>query len=65
MSISTIDNTALVYTVDEMADLLCIGRNAAYNLAVSDGFPAKRIGKKIIRIDKAALLEWLKDKSKK
>ncbi len=55
----------LVYTVEEMAELLCIGRNAAYNLAVSEGFPARRIGKKIIRIDKEALHEWLKDNSKK
>lgn len=54
----------LVYTVEEMAELLSIGRNAAYNLAVSEGFPARRIGKKIIRIDKEALHEWLKGNSK-
>lgn len=63
MNTSNIEDR-LVYTVEEMAELLSIGRNAAYSLAVSEGFPSRRIGKKIIRIDKEALLEWLKSNSK-
>lgn len=54
----------IVYTVEEMAHLLNIGRNSAYELAVSKDFPSKRIGKKIIRIEREALYAWMRNTSK-
>lgn len=41
----------------ELARCLGISKNAGYALAKSDGFPSKRIGKKII-INKQAFLNW-------
>lgn len=50
-------------TVTELSQRLGIGRNAAYALAVSDGFfPAFRIGRRLI-ISEAALAKWLEQKT--
>lgn len=54
------DNNKTFITVEEMAQLLRIGRNAAYNLVLCEGFPSYRFGRKNIRIFKEALLEWIK-----
>ena len=48
----------LVMTVPEMAEILQIGRNAAYELVKSGAIRSIRIGK-TIRIPKAALEEFL------
>ena len=48
----------LTCSVKEMAGMLGIGMNAAYTLANSDGFPAIRIGKKLI-ISVDGLREWV------
>lgn len=52
----------LVLTVPEMAEILHIGRNAAYDLVKSGAIRSLRIGRNI-RIPQAALLEYL-DNSK-
>lgn len=49
----------LTYTVDEMAQVLSIGRNQAYNLCHEQGFPSIRIGKRFV-IPVESLREWLK-----
>ncbi|MDL2248671.1 helix-turn-helix domain-containing protein [Tyzzerella sp. OttesenSCG-928-J15] len=49
-----------VYTVNEMAKVLKIGRSKAYELASVYGFPTKRVGKRIL-IPKDGLDEWLRD----
>ena len=46
-----------VYTVQEIQDILGIGRNAAYRLVSSGVFKAVRIGSSI-RISKASFEEW-------
>lgn len=47
-----------IYTVDEIQDILGIGRNSAYNLVKSGVFYSVRIGGNI-RISKKSFDEWL------
>ena len=47
-----------IYTVDEIQDILGIGRNAAYNLVKSGVFHSVRIGGNI-RISKKSFDRWL------
>lgn len=51
-----------VFDVEELADKLTIGRDAAYELVKQKGFPSIRIGKRII-IPEAALDKWLLEES--
>lgn len=46
------------YTVDEIADMLGIGRTAAYKLVHADHFKSVHVGS-AIRISKASFDEWL------
>ncbi len=46
------------YTVDEIQDILSIGKNAAYRLANSGQFKTVRVGS-AIRISKKSFDEWL------
>jgi len=48
----------LAYSVHELAELLSIGRNAAYELIKTEGFPAIPIGRRVI-IPAAPLEAWL------
>jgi len=50
--------TKLAYSVLELAELLSIGRAAAYELTKTDGFPAIPIGRRIV-IPVAPLEMWL------
>jgi excisionase family DNA binding protein len=52
-----------VLTVDDIKNYLRIGRNAAYSLVMSEGFPVIRIGK-TIRIHRDAFLRWLESYEK-
>ena len=47
-----------IYTVDEIQDILGIGRNSAYNLVKSGVFHSVRIGSSI-RISKKSFDDWL------
>ena len=47
-----------IYTVDEIQDILGIGRNSAYSLVKSGVFHSVRIGGNI-RISKKSYDEWL------
>ena len=49
----------LMLSVPEMAAALGISRAGAYELARSEGFPAQRIGTRIV-IPKDELREWIK-----
>ena len=51
----------VVYTVNEIIDLLDIGRNKAYDLVNSNQFPVKHIGKKKV-IPIKPFMEWLYSK---
>ena len=50
----------LALTVGELAKQLGIGRNAAYELCHSKGFPSIQIGKRLI-VPVDGLREWLKE----
>ena len=50
----------LTYTVTEMAQMLNIGKNKAYELVKTEGFPVIYIGS-TIRIPVEALHKWLND----
>lgn len=47
------------YTVDELMDILCVGRKAIYSLIHKKAFPALRIGSVGYRIPKASFLAWM------
>jgi len=49
----------LAYSVVEMAEVLSIGRNTAYELVNRDDFPALKIGERRIIIPINALKAWL------
>lgn len=51
----------IVYTMPEVARLLCIGRATAYNLAHQADFPAFRRGRSV-RVKKTDLDEWIERK---
>ena len=46
-------------TVKEVAQVLRIGRNAAYELIYRDNFPVLRLGPKKIRVPKNELIRWI------
>ena len=51
-----------VYTVDEIRQMLGIGKNEAYRLTHSKTFPSIRIGNRIV-IPKEAFHNWLNGSS--
>ena len=57
---TTVAELSTNLTVPEMAVFLRISRSAAYALANQKGFPAKRIGRRII-VSKSKLIAWLEN----
>ena len=47
------------FTVDELMDILCVGRKAIYSLIHKKAFPALRIGSVGYRIPKASFHAWM------
>ena len=47
------------YTVDELMDILCVGRKTIYSLIHKKAFPALRIGSVGYRIPKASFHAWM------
>lgn len=47
------------YTVDELMNILCVGRKAIYSLIHQKAFPALRIGSVGYRIPKASFHAWM------
>ena len=60
MTEKEIDNMPVLLTVIEMAQVLRIGRNSAYELVYQKNFPILKLGPKKIRIPKGELLAWIK-----
>ena len=54
---------ALAYKVNELSEILGIGRNAAYELCRRPDFPSIRIGNRIV-VPVDALNKWLEDQVK-
>jgi excisionase family DNA binding protein len=57
------NNSKLTYSVPELAELLNIGRNAAYDLANREDFPAIRISPRRIIVPADRLEAWLAQQS--
>lgn len=55
---SEVDCMPLFFNPRQLADILGIGKNQAYRLALSKGFPSMRIGKRII-IHRDKFVDWL------
>lgn len=53
----------LVLNASDVSKVLNVCRSKSYELMNSTGFPAKRIGKKLI-VTKFSFLKWLDDQSK-
>ena len=51
----------LTMTISELATALNIGKNSAYALAHSEGFPAVQVGKRLL-VPIEPLKEWLRAK---
>ena len=58
MVYKTLDELPLVLKVEQVAEILEINRNTAYELTRSADFPAIRIGKSI-RVPKQGFIDWL------
>ena len=58
------EDLPLMLSVPEMAAALGISRSGAYELARSEGFPALRIGNRIV-IPKDKLQEWVDKQTEK
>ena len=52
------DNIPMVFSVPELAEILGIGRNSAYELVKSGKIKSVKIGKNI-RLSKQALMDYL------
>jgi hypothetical protein len=55
---SAIDTMPVFFNPRQLANILGIGKNQAYRLALSKGFPSLRIGKRII-IHRDKFIDWL------
>lgn len=55
-------NDAIALTVEQMAATLHISRNTAYALAKTPGFPAFRIGTRLL-VNRELLAEWVNQQS--
>jgi len=47
-----------VVTVRELAEMLCVGRNTAYELVRADIIPNVKVGRQV-RISKEAVIEYI------
>jgi len=57
-NINDITKFPLVLSVDDVARIMSISRVKAYNLAHSEGFPCKQIGRRMV-IPRDAFFHWL------
>lgn len=65
MTDTEINELHTLLTVPEMAKILRIGRNAAYEMVYQKNFPVLRLGPKKIRVPKSELLKWIKNNTSK
>ncbi len=60
---NNMQNNNVILSVEEFATFMKIGRNTAYNLVNTTGFPCFKVGAKKIKIDLNDALNWLKTRS--
>ena len=59
----TVENLPFTLTVQDIADILGINRNKAYNLSHREDFPSIQLGRRII-IERNLFFEWLEENCK-
>jgi excisionase family DNA binding protein len=62
-SIEARESLPPVLRVEEMAQVLSIGRSLAYELCRQPGFPVVRLGDKVLRVPTEALFRWINQQS--
>jgi excisionase family DNA binding protein len=55
----------LVLTVNEIMEILSVGRRVAYELMDREGFPCVRVGPRLKRVHRDAFFEWLNNEQGK
>ncbi len=55
----------LTLKVEQVAEILQVGRNTAYRLTRQKGFPAVRVGEKRVVIPRDRFFQWLNDNADK
>ena len=58
------EKQSMAISVDEMAELLNISRPSAFTLAHSEGFPAFRVGRRLL-INRAGLQSWMDEQTRR
>ena len=58
MNYKNYDELPLMLSVEDVEKVLGLSRINAYNICHSEGFPAKRVGKRIL-VPKDSFIEWL------
>ena len=59
-NLKSVEELPLSLTVNDISQILGIGKQNAYSLCHSKGFPSVKIGKRIV-IPKLAFIEWMKN----
>lgn len=62
---TNLDELPLVLTPTDIANILGISRNKAYEYIHSTGFPKFKVGEKLYRVRKDKFLDWLESESDK
>ncbi|MCW3795399.1 helix-turn-helix domain-containing protein [Paenibacillus sp. LS1] len=57
-----LNTNKMFFTVEELYEILPIGKNAVYKLVKEEGFPKLKVGKKII-IPVKGFMQWVEHKS--
>lgn len=60
MRTKKIDELPYMLNANEVADILGIARNSAYNLMRSKGFPTIHIGRRMV-VPKDKLIKWIEN----
>ncbi len=59
MNIENLDILPITLDVTDVADVLGMSKNKAYELCHSKGFPCVKVGKRKMIIPKPAFINWL------
>lgn len=58
--IRSVDELPILMTAEDVAATGLCGRNKAYDILNTDGFPAIKVGKKLL-VPKDAFVAWIRD----
>ena len=64
-AVKSYDELPVTLKVEDVARILGVGRNTAYNIIRQKGFPAVRVGEKRVVVPRDRFLQWLNEKADK